>query len=241
MHILGAVELIVQVYFAVHAGKTGRYGWIFLIIFFPLVGSLVYFFVEYLPELQQTAKIRSSRYINPAKNIKQLQRQIEISDTVQNKIDLAEAYFQSRQYRKSISLLETCLVGAHKNDQHILEGLFYSHFYLGENEEASKYLNDLIDIKGDKLSKELQLAKAKLLENTGNINEALIAYESCFNTAGEEAKCRYAVLLKKQGDHERAKSMFEEILKNAKLYPKQYKKFHKEWVDIASREIKDLA
>ncbi len=38
MHILGIAEIIIQVYFAIHAGRTGRYWWIFIILFFPLVG-----------------------------------------------------------------------------------------------------------------------------------------------------------------------------------------------------------
>ncbi|WP_028581352.1 tetratricopeptide repeat protein [Desulfogranum japonicum] len=241
MHILGVFELIIQIYFAVHAGRTGRYGWIFLIIFFPLVGSIVYFFVEYLPEAQQSAKIQKVRYASPRKRIKQLQRNLDIADTIQNKINLAGAYFENQQYHESISLLEECRVGAHKNDQYILEGLFYSHLYLNQNEKASGYLNEIIKVSGNKLSKDLQFAKAKLLENTGNIVGALAAYEAFIDAADEEAKCRYAVLLKKQGQNEKAKSIFEEILKNARLYPKQYKKFHKKWVDIASREVKDLA
>ncbi|PLY05430.1 MAG: hypothetical protein C0622_01700 [Desulfuromonas sp.] len=70
MTLIGIIELIAQIYFAVHAGRTGRYWWIFIIIFFPLIGSVVYFFVEYLPELNTMSKVKKSRRPKKQTNIK---------------------------------------------------------------------------------------------------------------------------------------------------------------------------
>ena len=47
--LLGLASLAVQVFFAVHAYRSGRIWWIFVLFFFPVVGPLVYLFAEYLP------------------------------------------------------------------------------------------------------------------------------------------------------------------------------------------------
>ena len=238
MHVLGLLEMVIQVYFAVHAIKSGRNGWIFIILFFPVVGSLIYFFVEYLPEMQTSARARVSAKMGSPKMIKELQRVLEMTDSVKNRINLAEAYFHAGQYRHSIELLEKSLAGHNAKDPQILEGLCYSHFHNGDFPKVKEYLASLAEIQNGKLSDELRLLRAKTLEEMGEIHEALEAYKAIVHVyTGEEARCRYALLLKKVGEKNKAKEIFKEILKNAKLYPRQYKKFHKQWVDIARLEV----
>lgn len=239
MPIIGILELIVQVYFAVHAGRTGRYWWIFVIIFFPLVGSLVYFFVEYLPDIKAMSNIKKSRISNKPKNIKLLQRELEITDSVKNRLNLAEAYFHSSQYQESIELLEKSLNGVHANDLNILEGLCHSHFRNGTYDNAIEYLDKYEKINNGLLPNNLRLVRAKAYEAKSDFQKALAEYKAIANICpGEEVRCSYAVLLKKQGHVEKAKEQFGIILKNAELYPKQYAKYEKEWVKIARSEIK---
>ncbi|MBW1849423.1 MAG: hypothetical protein JRJ27_20385, partial [Deltaproteobacteria bacterium] len=109
MHILSILSIIIQVFFAIHAGKTGRYWWIFIILIFPFVGSLIYFFVEYLPEKQMTAKAKRPGSAYPSKSIRQLKQDLEITDSVKNRMNLAKAYFQAGKYPESIELLEKSL------------------------------------------------------------------------------------------------------------------------------------
>ena len=54
-----------QVYLAVHAYNTGRESWIFIIIFVPLVGSLIYLFVAWIPDIDRQVQRRSSRNSQP--------------------------------------------------------------------------------------------------------------------------------------------------------------------------------
>lgn len=48
----------VQVFFAVHAYRNGKTGWIFIILFFPMAGVLIYFFAEYLPDLRHGTTVK---------------------------------------------------------------------------------------------------------------------------------------------------------------------------------------
>ncbi|MDH3347971.1 MAG: hypothetical protein OEM02_07710 [Desulfobulbaceae bacterium] len=238
MHILGLLELAVQLFFAVHAGRTGRYWWIFLILGFPVAGSIIYFFAEYLPETQLQTKHTRVRRLSPAKRIKLLLRELEISESIQNKINLAEAYSQNGQYRQSIDLLEGCLVGAYSKDLHILEGLSFCFYNLGNFEKTLEYLSDLEEANEGKLSAKLRLMRATVYEKIGDDNRALEEYESIVNIfSGEEARCRYALLLKKRGQTRKAQELFEEIVRKAKLYPTQYK-LQREWVKIAKKGLK---
>ena len=59
MDIAGLVILLVQIGIAVHALRTGRpLWWLAVILFFPLLGALIYFLVEILPELRASRAIR---------------------------------------------------------------------------------------------------------------------------------------------------------------------------------------
>lgn len=239
MPVIGVLELILQVYFAVHAGRTGRYWWIFIILFFPLVGSIIYFFVEYLPEARTVSQIKRSRILNKPANIKSLQRELEITDSPKNRLNLAEAYFHSGQYQESIALLEKSLTGIHSNDLNILEGLCHSHFLNGTYDQAIAYLDKYERTNEGSLKSNLKLMRAKAYEARGDLQKAMAAYKAIVHVCtGEEARCRYAILLKNQGYIEKSKEMFGIILKNAKLYPKQYATYEKEWVKIARSEIR---
>ena len=47
MPLLGLVVLIIQICFAYHALKSGRpYWWLFVIMAFPVVGCLLYYFID---------------------------------------------------------------------------------------------------------------------------------------------------------------------------------------------------
>lgn len=239
MPIVGILELIVQVYFAIHAGRTGRYWWIFIILFFPLVGSVIYFFVEYIPEARSMSSITKSGIPGKPKSIKALQRELEITDSIKNRINLAEAYFYSGQFESAIELLENSLTGLHANDLSLIEGLCHSHFYNGAYDKAIAYLNRYERINSGSLKNNLRLLRARAYEASGNADEALKELKAIADICtGEEARCRYAILLKKQGYVGKAKEIFGTIIKNAKLYPRQYAKFEKEWVKIARSELK---
>jgi hypothetical protein len=55
--------------------------------------------------------------------------------------------------------------------------------------------------------------------------------------SGAEALCRYAMLLKRIGREQEAKTIFEKIVKDARLSPKFYQKEQKEWINMARKEI----
>ncbi|MBP6750159.1 MAG: hypothetical protein KA144_11005, partial [Xanthomonadaceae bacterium] len=74
-------------------------------------------------------------------------------------------------------------------------------------------------------------------EAAGDIAGALHEYETVAQGfTGEEARVRYAMLLKRDGQTEKAAQVFAEVLKRAKVAPSYYQREQREWIDIARRE-----
>jgi hypothetical protein len=82
-----------QVIAIVHALKTERRQSLYLLIFLPLIGVLIYFVTEILPEIRRggfTANLQ--RYLFPNQKIKERTLRVQIADSVTNVLGLAAAY-----------------------------------------------------------------------------------------------------------------------------------------------------
>jgi hypothetical protein len=66
MPLIAVVHLALAAYFGVHAMRTGRpYWWLFVLLSFPMLGSVIYFFAEYLPTMRHTrGGIKAARAID---------------------------------------------------------------------------------------------------------------------------------------------------------------------------------
>ena len=54
-YLVGIGTVILQIVLAVHAVRTRRpFIWVFLILIFPLMGSLIYIIAELIPEWERT-------------------------------------------------------------------------------------------------------------------------------------------------------------------------------------------
>jgi hypothetical protein len=237
--------LLVQVFFAVHAIKTGRDRyWLFIIILFPVIGCLIYFFTEYLPELQQSHKMRQFKsgvegVVNPGKKLRMLEEQLELTPSMKNKKALAKEYVNAGMFDQAISLYESCLQGLNKDDPYIMEGLSCAYFFKGDYAAAKESLEKLKQLQANEKNDEFDLLYARTLDALGETDAAREAYaKASKNFLGEEARCRYAYFLKQHGEIEEARRLFKEVLRNVRLSPKYYRKEQKKWVDIAKKEAR---
>jgi hypothetical protein len=48
---------------------------------------------------------------------------------------------------------------------------------------------------------------------------------------------RYGQLLKRQGQHDAARQVLQELLDGAQLAPGHYRKVQREWLELARREL----
>src|SRR5687767_5115125 len=95
MPLIGLMHFLVAIGFVIHAHRTGRpQFWYMILIFLPLVGSIAYVLFELLPE---AAKSRRGRQVakdvrtifDPDRDWRESSQRAQETDTVETKLKLA--------------------------------------------------------------------------------------------------------------------------------------------------------
>jgi len=241
----GLFIIILQVYFCVHVFRHDKERfWIFIIILVPLIGCIVYFLTQVLPDLVHDRKFKRAgmsliNTLDPQREIRRLQDELEVSDSIENRLALADAYVQASQPAAAIDLYEQCLAGIHEDDPDIMLKLAQACFSNEEIHKAKDILDKLLAKNPDYKSYDGHLLYAKVLESLDLTEQAAREYEILASGyPGEEARVRYGLLLKKMGQEDRAQALFRETLTRIKRAPGFYLKKEKHWIDIASENLK---
>lgn len=243
MPILAAVSILLQIACITHAVRSGRVQyWPIIILIGSIVGCLAYFLVEILPEMRnsRTAKrvvANVARTIDPEKRKREITAQLEIADTVQNRVRLAEECLQLGDWQNARVLYERCLGGPYADDPNFLLGRARAEAGLGLFEQTRATLEHLIAKNPDYRSNDGHLLYASTLEALGESDKALDEYRVLeLSYPGEEARVRYARLLAKLGRVREARAAYEGILKREKTAPAYYRKKEREFFDAAKQE-----
>jgi hypothetical protein len=218
MPAIGIILLLAQIICAVHVARTGRnYYWIYLIVFVPVVGMAAYFFAELLPELVQSRTARQAasgvvKALNPGKELREALRRVEITPTAANKAALAEAYLAAGEAAEARSIYREALVGIHATDPTMMLGLARAAFAAGDAAETQSVLEQLREANPSYNSPEGHLLYAQSLERQGKTAAALEEYRAlAVYYPGQEARCRYGLLLQAEGQRAEARRVFEEV------------------------------
>ncbi|WP_411887545.1 tetratricopeptide repeat protein [Hydrocarboniphaga effusa] len=237
------LSLIIQVGLVVHVLKTGRnMSWIFILLFFPLVGTLAYLIVELLPEWTSSRgahrlKRGISKSVNPDGDLRRATQQLAVADTVQNAMTLAAQYMEKQRYEEAEALYARYLKGINASDPLLLLGIAKAQFALGKFEAAEQSLDTFKQKNPDFRSPEGHLLYARTQEELGRIDAAIHEYDALRrNFPGPEPTCRLALLLQKRGDQARARELFQRIVDESRVAGKHYNTVHREWVALAKRE-----
>jgi hypothetical protein len=237
--ILGFVVLC-----AVHVVKTRRpLYWVFIILAIPGLGSLVYFISEMLPDLLHSREARQAvrgarKAIDPERDYRALADQFDTVDTIANRQALAEECLRLGKSDQAITLYQGALAGIHKTDPVLMHALARAYFAAGEFARCTRTLEDLRAANPKFESAEAHLLYARSLEAEGRRGEALPEYEAVSGYfAGAEARCRYALLLRETGEAERARRLFEDVVRAVDKAGGPFKRSQREWYDIAKRNL----
>ena len=248
MHIvLLALSFIVQASLAVHAYRTGRGRWMYLIILVPVVGSLVYVLVEILPEMRysSTGRKASSRIaglIAPSDNMAKLRDRLAILDSVENRQLLARECVKAGEYDEGIELYTSCLKGIYKNDLQLTLELANANYLCERYSDAKDIFIRLREAHPDFRHAEGHLLFARTLDNLGEEPDALREYKEVAKYyPGEEASCRYALLLKKMGYRQEANEIFNKIILRSRIRGSKKTKREKQWIATAQENIEPSA
>jgi len=139
--------LLLQMFCLYHAytSNTDR-KWFWIIIFFPIIGSLIYLYdtfynrsnIDNLSEGVKTAFISNYK-------IDKLEKQLKYSDTVSNKIELADEHFQAGNYDRCLTLYKSCLNGVHQEDSKLLIRILNIYYLKKDYQSAIKYGEQIVE------------------------------------------------------------------------------------------------
>lgn len=243
MPLVGAIVLLIQFCFAYHALKTGRpYWWVFIIMGFPVMGCVIYYFVEVFPgsrEQRRAAKAARAiaRVLEPDAELRKRAEELEVCGSVDNRMALAEECMLHQMYAEAIKLYESCLNGAYANDGNLLYGLARAAVEAGDWARAASALERLKSVAPRTRLTEVRLLEARLLEGRGENDAALAAYRALIpQFVGLEARYRYGRLLMRLGQNEAAMQMFNEVVKHARRYSSAIEQ-EEQWAEAAREAI----
>lgn len=232
------------VYFGIHAYKRGKYFWIYLMVFLNWIGILIYFFVEFLPAYRQSGQAREAgqlmeKFFFPEKELKLRADTFENAPTHVNRMSYADALQKAGRFGDALEIYQAATQGINRDDPQVWEGIGHAHFMLGNMPEAIQALEQRAAFRSSNRADEFDLLLARARYANGQEEAARQDFERLAEEySGEEARCRYALLLKEEGKVEEARELFEETLRYVRLSPRHYQRAQQQWIRIAQSELK---
>jgi hypothetical protein len=242
MHLV-VLSVVIQALAVLHVLRTGRdMRWIFLIVFLPTVGALIYLLIEVLPSLNQNLTARRALRrvrdaVDPDRDIRAASLEYERNRSVETASRFADALTRAGRHDEAIRICGEARTGLFENDPKILSALANAEFAAARFRETVATLDTLRATNPGLRSPEGHLIYARALEESGETDRALVEYASlAAYYPGAEARVRQALLHKKLGLTERATELFQAILRDARLAPRHFQKAQREWIEMARRE-----
>lgn len=246
MPFVSVLILASTVFCVIHAARTGRFWpWAFVVIFLPGFGAIAYFIFEILPEWRHDPKARKAQAqlvqaIDPGRRYRALREELEFTDTIGNRADLAKECLALDKYDEALDLYEGIIALPQGDEPSYFLGRAKAQFGLNRFEEALATL-DALKVKWPNFcSQEGHLLYARSLESAGRLDEALAEYVSLSTYfAGAEARVRQMLLLDRMGRGAEAKQIAAEVVKQIKHSPKFARKQQAEWFSRAQAYLKE--
>jgi hypothetical protein len=243
-YMIGGLTTVLMISCTIHAIRTDRtQPWLYILIFLPGVGSLLYLILELIPGVitarQSNAMRRGvGRIVSPNRDLNTARRDVELVGSADAKLRLSEEYYFRGQYGEAADLLRSALTGVHSEDPALLYALARALIAKEDGAGAQAALDALQESNPTYDSSDAHLLYARSLEMQGKDDEALDEYEKLVRySSGEEARCRFGLLLKRMGKTDRAARIFAEIIKLTDGAPGHYRRAQREWREIAKREL----
>ena len=241
------LSLALQVGCAVHVVRSGRpLYWVWLILIGSYLAVVVYLLVAVLPDLRhdprgRKAASKAMQVIDPQRRRRELQRRLELSNTVDNRRRLAEECLQLGDYVNAKELFQGLLVGLYTTEPDFMLGLAQAQAGCGEYSGARQTLEALIAANPSYKSSEGHLLYARCLEELGETDAALEEYRVLADSyPGEEGRFRYGRLLSRHQRLGEARDVLEAQLRRAKLMPGYYRRKEQAWLKAAKLELARL-
>jgi len=237
------LHVIVAIFFAIHAVRTHQnMYWLLLLFVFPGLGSVVYFFAIYLPSLRDSRGARAAsraikQIVDPQRAVREAREAFDRAPTVDHRMRLGAALLDTGNAAEALEHYQAAANGPFASDPALLEGLARAQVATGRHADAQATLEKLFAAHPqarDQSEPALLYARALSAIGAPGTREAFERALTCASDAAP--RCLFADWLSRQGDpadRERAKSLYTEIVHDARHWPRHAREHNREWLQRA--------
>lgn len=165
--------ILLQAYCLYHlyTNKNAYYWW-FVILFLGPLGCAIYL-VTQVYNKRDAEKITDNiaHVINPTKKVKDLEKRLEFSDSYQNRVNLADAYLEIKDYENAIIQYLETLEDNSQNNFYATKQLIEAYFNLEDFDKVVFYAEKIKDHPEFKKSR-TQFLYGLALERVGKMEAA---------------------------------------------------------------------
>ncbi len=235
---------VLQIICVLHVLRTNRSrDWIWLLIFLPLVGCIIYFIKEIYPSLRHSSlNTENVKTLFPSGRIKKLEQNLKIADTAANRLLLADEYARQNNFEKALELTSLSLNGLNADNPDMMLKMGRYAFGAGKFVESLEWLQKAYKGKNNRFDRpEDELLMAKALHQSGDIEGAAQSFQQIIRIHHSiEGRYFYGLLLKEKGDKDAARTQFQAIIEEKDLNPKHVRKANSQWFGLAKKELSNL-
>ncbi len=231
------IVLIIQGLCVFHSVKRGTQSkWLWLIVFLPVIGSLIYVFTEIIQK-RHISGVQSSiqNIANPSGKINELEKRFKFSDTFTNRVALADAYLENGLNEKAIELYEPALSGVFNDNEHVVKQLIIAYYNLQHYSKVAAIAPKVLKSFEFSKSRANLLYALSLIEIGDMINAEKELNAMNHRFSNYEARYYYGDFLLKQKRKEEAALVFHEIVDESQHLSRKEKGNSTTWIDKSKK------
>jgi hypothetical protein len=244
---LGTLHILVAIFFAIHAVRNGRANyWLFVLLGFPFLGSVIYFFAEYLPEMRHSRIGRQAvsavtSIVDPGRALREARADVERTPSADHRARLADALLEAGDAKEALAHYRACVSGHHAKDAKMRLGLARAAKAAGEPQTAVQTLCALFADEPERYAGAPALLLAQAHADSGDETAARAAFDEALSRHNSfETRCAYGLFLASRGNTARARELLEGALRDSKLVDEHARVLNRESLDQARAALRAL-
>ena len=220
-YVLGSLHILIGLFFAVHAIRTGRQMyWLIILFSFPMLGSAVYFLAEYLPSSKMERGVKNisnkaMQLLDPSRELREAQQAFELTPTIQNRMRLAAALDGAEQYGEAVKQFDACLNGPFANDNDVCFGAAKANFHVQKYNQSIALLLKVRQQKPDFRPEQIGVLLAQSYAGKQDNANARDEFAHVCQTYGSaETRAQYAIWAANNNDLITANKLRDDLQKD---------------------------
>lgn len=246
MPLAAIAHVLVALFFGIHAIRTGRnMYWLMVLFMFPLLGSVVYFFAEYLPEMRTGRAARQAMstvrdLVDPQREWREATADFERTPSVEHRSRLARALLALGRTKEAVEHYQACVSGPYARDSKFRAGLAAALLADGQAAAAADTLERLFADEPDAGDAANGLLHARAVAAYDTARAGAVFEQLLARHPTTDVQTEYGLHLAAMGRDAAARDQLEQVLKNARLHGEHSRQINREAIDRARAALAEL-